>query len=162
MRKIKVNIFDKGSIQDAVKELNAYSEKTLEMKYEQVLMELGKLGEAIVNNCFSESGEVFFTSHIVQGNKCVVIAEGDNVMFLEFGTGVDTEDHSDSFEHEALPPIEAGSWSATEGRGTFARHGYWHYNGELYFGTTPKRGFWFASKEMKERAEEIVRKVFAR
>ena len=158
--RIKVNVFDPQSIENAIKGLNFYS-KTLELKASEVLGLLAERGKEIVDYSYSLSDEDCEVSCIVNGNSSMIIAEGQNVMFLEFGTGVYTDDFSDEMETKGLPPIFAGSYSQTEGRGHFRPdHQYWYYNRVMYQGTLPTRGFYFASKDIKEQAVEIAKKVF--
>lgn len=159
--KIKIDPLDRDSIDNAIAQINNYR-KSLNGKIEEVLDILSQIGKEVVETQFSivSEYETFEVYCEVEGNSAMIIAEGENVVFLEFGTGVDTDDNTNEMETEGLPPIYKGSWSETEGRGTFARHGYWHYNGVLYEGTMATHGFYFASKEIKERAVEEAKKVF--
>lgn len=161
--KIRVNVLDPESIDNAIAQVKAY-QKSLQGKIENILTELTAMGKEIVETQYSivPEHEDFDVYCEVSGNSAMIIAEGENVMFLEFGTGVETTDTTAEMETEGLPPIYAGSWSETEGSGVFARHGFWHYKGVLYEGTMTTMGFYFASKEIKERAVEVAKKVFRR
>lgn len=169
MRTIKVNLFDEKSIDRAVTELQNYS-KSINSKAKQVADELTRIGAKIVDDRYSmahEEEESYSVTYYIYEDEevenCAIIASGENVMFLEFGTGVYTDDFSDEFEHDRLPPIFGGSWSQSEGKGHFRPdHQYWYYNGIKYAGTLPMMGFYFATKEMKAQAENIVRKAFAK
>jgi len=157
---IKVDVFDPQSIIEAKKKIIFYS-RIFNAKVEKIVEELTKLGTEIVDYQYNLSHEEYDVSCIVNGNSSMIIAEGQNVMFLEFGTGVYTEDTTDEMETEGLPPIFAGSYSQTEGRGHFRPdHQYWYYNRVKYQGTLPTRGFYFASREIKEQAVDIAVKVF--
>lgn len=158
--KIKVNVFDPASIDNAISQIKAYR-NSLQSKIETIVERLAILGTQVVEYQYGLSHEDFEVSCITNGNSSMIIAEGDNVVFLEFGTGVYTEDHSSEMEAEGLPPIFAGSYSQTEGMGHFRPdHQYWYYEGIKYAGTLPTQGFYFASKEIKEQAVEIAKKVF--
>lgn len=157
--KIQVNLYDPKSIDNAIRQINAYKKRIEEMAND-VISELARMGEQIVDTQFSLSGEDYDISCEINGNYAMIIAEGENVVFLEFGTGVDTEVPDSEMESSGLPPIYAGSWSETEGRGVFYRFGHWYYQRKLYTGTMATRGFYFASKEIRERAVEVARKAF--
>ena len=159
--KIQVNVFDPDSVDMAIAEVNKYK-RTINEKVKEIVTELGMRGRQIVDNQYSilEEYEIYEVDCIVNGTSAMIIAEGDNVVFLEFGTGVDVEDNSNEMETEGLPTIASGSWSATEGRGTFVRHGHWHYNGIDYTGTMATHGFYFASKEIRDKAVEVAKRIF--
>lgn len=160
--KIKINVLDIDSIDNAIAQLNAYS-KSLQDKAEEIAKRLAVIGMQIVDYQYNLSHEEYEVSCITNGNSSMIIAEGSNVLFLEFGTGVYTEDNTEEMEAEGLPPIFAGSYSQSEGMGHFRPdHQFWYYEGKKYAGTMPMQGFYFASKEIKERAVEEAKKVFKR
>ena len=157
--KIRLNVLDPDSIDRAITQIKEYK-KDLERKAEEVIFELANMGKEIVDTQFSISGEDYDISCETNGKYAMIIAEGENVVFLEFGTGVDTVAPDPEMESVGLPPIYAGAWSETEGSGVFARHGHWHYKGVDYTGTMATKGFYFASKEIKEQAVNVAKKVF--
>ena len=162
MLKIKVNVFDPDSIQNAIDQLNLYK-KTLQPKMNEIIEKLAVIGKQIVDYQYSGGTETDFYEVycITNGNNAMIIAEGDGVMFLEFGAGVYTSDYTAELATEGLPPIFPGSYSQTEGRGFFRPgHEYWFYQHKKYVGAYPTRGFYMASVEMKEQAVEIAKKVF--
>jgi len=155
--RIKITL-DSESIDNAIKKIDRYK-NSLQKKAEEVLSQLAVMGMEVVNYAYGD--EEYEISCIVNGNNAMIIAEGSEVVFLEFGTGVYTEDHTYEMETEGLPPIFAGSYSQTEGSGQFrAGHEYWYYNHRKYVGSIPLRGFYMASKEIKEQAVNVAIKVF--
>lgn len=160
--KIKITL-DKDSIDTAIAQVKAYK-KSLNAKVERIVEELANMGARIVESQYAipMDDSDYDVSCIVNGNNAMIIAEGDGVIFLEFGTGVDVTDKTQEFgmETEGLPPIYPGSWSETEGSGVFAKHGHWHYKGVDYTGTMATMGFYFASKEIREKAVNVAKKVF--
>lgn len=161
--RIRVNLTNRDSVREALKELRDYK-KEVSRRANEVVSRLAQMGTEIVDTQFSivaeqDPPEVYC---LVNGNSAMIIAEGDNVVFLEFGTGVDVTDKTGDLgmETEGLPPIYAGSWSETQGRGVFARFGYWHYKNQLYTGTMATQGFYFASKEIREKAVEEAKRIF--
>lgn len=161
MSTIKVNLFDTESIDRAISKIKQY-QAALDKKVNEIVEKLAQLGAEVVEFQYYSTHEDYYeVSCIVNGNSSMIIAEGENVMFLEFGTGVYTEDHTEEMETKGLPVIFPGSWSNTEGMGQFRPdHQYWFHKHVMYQGTLPSRGFYFASKEIKEQAVGIAKKVF--
>lgn len=158
--KLKINALDPESIDNAIREIERYK-NSLQGKVEEILSQLAVMGMEVVDYAYGGNDEEYEISCIVNGNNAMIIAEGSEVVFLEFGTGVYTEDHTYEMETEGLPPIFAGSYSQTEGMGHFrAGHEYWYYNHKRYVGSIPMRGFYMASKEIKEQAVNMAIKVF--
>jgi len=158
--KIKINALDPESIDNAIREIERYK-NSLQSKVEEILSQLAVMGMEVVDYAYGGNDEEYEISCIVNGNNAMIIAEGSEVVFLEFGTGVYTEDHTYEMETEGLPPIFAGSYSQTEGTGQFrAGHEYWYYNHKRYVGSIPMRGFYMASKEIREQAVQVAIKVF--
>lgn len=157
--KIKLRLTPE-SIDNAIAELKKYS-INLQDKANEIARELAYLGRNVVDTHYAQSHELYVLYVDVVENTAMVIAVGDNVVFLEFGTGVYADDHTEGMETEGLPPIYGGAWSQSEGMGHFRPdHQYWYYEGIKYQGTLPMQGFYFASKEIQNRAVEIARQVF--
>ena len=163
MSRIKVNVLDIESVNAAINQIKLYR-SSLDKKVEEILKELSVLGAEVVEYQYYSSHEDYYeVSCEVNGNSAMIVAEGENVVFLEFGTGVYTEDYTDEedISPKGLPPIFPGSWSNTEGMGQFTPdHQYWYHKHVMYQGTLPTRGFYFASKEIKNQAVDIAKKVF--
>ena len=160
--KIKLNVLEIETIDEAIKAINDYS-KTLKPKAKEIATRLSEIGKQVVDFSYSQSGEDYYLTCITKGNSSMIIAEGDNVLFIEFGTGVYTNGDTYEMETEGLPPIYAGSYSQLEGQGHFTpEHPYWYYGGVRYEGTIQLSGFYFASKEIKQQAVEVAKKVFKR
>lgn len=158
--RIDIDIFDSKSINAAVKMLNRYADGIAKAA-EEIARRLAEIGVQVVDQSYSFTGEAYTVRKEQTENGYMIIAEGDNVLFLEFGTGVLTED----YEHpnaEGLPVIAPGSWSQTEGMKHFIPgiHEYWYYNRRKYSGTIATQGFYFAKKEMKEQAKQIAAEEF--
>lgn len=160
---IRVNVTNKDSIDKAVRQLKDYANKLREAERE-VTRQLAEIGVNVIKveyyNVEPSDYDVFSQE---TPNGHVIIAYGEDVMFIEFGAGVVTAD----YEHpnaEGLPPIVAGEWSKTEGSKQFYLKGYWYYNHERYthYPDYPAWGFHEAKKQIIEQAEEVVRKVFSK
>lgn len=162
MKKIKININDPTSIDNAITTLRTYS-KNLKQATKQIAEELANLGAQVVDGAYSMGDSLDAVEYDVYTKRMpggyVIVAEGNSVMFLEFGTGIMTEDYEKS--GVGLPPIVPGSYSQTEGMKHFipGEHEYWFYERRKYTGTPATKGFYFANKQMQEQAEKIVRKA---
>lgn len=84
-------------------------------------------------------------SFTVQGHssgklKAETIAEGSQILFVEYGAGDLT-----------ATPYKPGSWSSSaQGSGQYAKNGFWIYKGEKYQSIPPARGLHYG--EMKALA----------
>lgn len=162
--KINVNLFDDKQIDSAIRRIERTSQ-ALERLSQTLTEKLAKIGCEVVSEEYTAMADFYenkpFTVETIRTDKgYAIIATGENVMFLEFGAGDMVED----YEHpEAdLPPIASGEWSINEGSGVYARHGFWHYRRKFFRGTYATKGFYYATEEMKEKAVEIAKEVFAK
>ena len=97
---------------------------------------------------------------------CRLNADGEGVVFLEFGAGDYTNygvhgQEDINFTEQTGIPIVPGSYSSTVGIGMYSgtgidpvtgRHypgGEWYFNGEIYRGVYPRRGMFLASTIVK-------------
>lgn len=160
--KITIDIFNQQSLNNALIALEKIC-LNIESACNEITERLAKIGRQVVEaEYLSAMDEKPFEVTIEQTNKgYMVIATGENVVFLEFGTGVLTEDY-EGRESELPILIQPGSWSQTEGRGNFVvgSHEYWYHNRKKYSGTIATKGFYFAKQEMKEQAKIIAKEVF--
>lgn len=160
---IRVNITNKESVSKAISDLKDYAKRLREAEKE-ITRQLAELGVKVIQIEYynvEPSDYDVYSEEIPNGH--VIVANGEDVMFIEFGAGVVTADYEHP-EAEGLPPIEAGEWSRTEGSKQFYLKGYWYYNHERYthYPDYPAWGFHEARKQIIEQAEEVVRKVLAK
>ena len=87
------------------------------------------------------------------GGDCayIVSANGDAVVFLEFGAGVDTDtshDYAGTLQSQTGIAVEEGSYSRSAlGSGQFANYGWWAFGGRYYRGIRPKRALLLAVQQ---------------
>ena len=92
-----------------------------------------------------------------------VIAKGQAVAFIEFGTGAK---YGGGYpKHDLNPPVDTnpGSWSTdpTVGKGHYDDPNGWFYeHGKRSWGNPPNMAMYYASKEMKERIAKLAKEVF--
>ena len=97
----------------------------------------------------------------ISDNKLVVTASGSSVLFVEFGSGIQMEEHPLASEFGYGP----GTWSDNEALG--GKHhwddpkGWYYEHGKKSHGNPPARAMYDAGKEMRKRIIEIAREVFS-
>ena len=88
----------------------------------------------------------------------VIVASGQPVCFIEFGTGVEANTTKGA-EYGFVP----GSWSGSElGKGLFIKNGYWYYNKQKLTGTTPTEGMSKTAFDLRTALLNKAREIFAR
>mgnify|MGYP003299151106 CR=1 FL=1 len=89
--KIRVNPFDKKSIDDAIKQLKQY-ENEFAVKEKEFARRLAEIGVRVASSGFATAdydGINDVVVSLVQTNSgATVIAAGETVGFIEFGTGI--------------------------------------------------------------------------
>ena len=155
----------------AISSLRDYAKK-LKQSEREITEQLAEYGKEVVDGAYSMGDALDISEYSVDVRRIpsghAIVATGDNVMFLEFGTGVMTEDCEEKISAE-LPPIKPGEWSQNEGIGQFVpgSHEYWFYGKEngksiLWTGTPATKGFYYANELMKKQAESIVKKAVSK
>lgn len=89
-----------------------------------------------------------------------VEAEGSDLYFLEFGTGIYTEEPP--FGYYVDVPVYPGSYSQTVGSGQFRSpdHEYWWYNHHKIEGSLGALAFEKAKDEGQDKIEQHIVEVF--
>lgn len=163
LKEITVDPYSPMSIDFAIAEVRRH-EKWVKEKSMELCKRLAEIGANVASIHFSsgfldENDDVTVTVRPIN-NGYSVVANGQSVCFLEFGTGVAAGNGYDTSEIHPPVPIEPGSWSGTKGTGEFAKYGSWHYNKRKYTMTTPRMGMYHASVETKRVMEKIAQEVF--
>ena len=162
---IEVNPFDIRSIRAAQAEIDRYTQWCIE-KANELCRRLAEVGANVAG--------IHFAGGFIDGNDDVtitinplndgyeVVASGQSVCFLEFGTGVAAGNGYDTSVLEPPVDISPGSWSSTQGKGHFSKHGYWFSpEGHYYKMTVPRMGMYHAVQESKRQIEQIAKEVFS-
>lgn len=160
--KITINPFDKKSIDKAIKQLEQYKKDFL-AKEEIFVKKLAEIGVSVASTGFALADYDGVNDVSVrlewQGNKATVIAEGETVGFIEFGTGVKYPEWDNS-EMEYTPPKHG-----TYGKGHGARPKGWYFKpGEgavqHTYGNPPAEAMRTARDVMIEKVTQIAREVW--
>ena len=160
--KITINPFDKKSIDKAIKQLEQYKKDFL-AKEEIFVKKLAEIGVSVASTGFALADYDGVNDVSVrlewQGNKAAVIAEGETVGFIEFGTGVKYPEWDNS-GMEYTPPKHG-----TYGKGHGARPKGWYFKpGEgavqHTYGNPPAEAMRTARDVMIEKVTQIAREVW--
>ncbi len=162
--KITIDPFDKDSITEALKRLEQYKKDFL-AKEEIFIKRLAEIGVSVASPGFSVAdydgnNDVVVTMEH-SGNRATVIASGETVGFIEFGTGVKFPEW-DASTMEYTPPKHG-----TYGKGHGARPSGWYFkpNGsegasQHTYGNPPAEAMRTARDVMVERVIQIAREVW--
>ena len=160
--KIRVNPFDKASINAAIKQVQEYKKDFL-AKEKIFVKRLAEIGVSVATTGFAIADYDGIKDVTVRlewnGNKAVIIAEGETVGFVEFGTGIRNPEWDNS-GMDYTPPKHG-----TYGKKRGARpHGWYFKPGEgavqHTYGNPPAEAMRTARDVMIERIARIAREVF--
>ena len=122
--KITINPFDTKSVADAIKQLEQYKRDFL-AKEELFVKRLAEIGVSVASTGFATADYDGVNDVVVtfeqQGNRATVVASGETVGFIEFGTGVKFPEWDNSGT-EYTPPRHG-----TYGKGMGARPKGWYF-----------------------------------
>lgn len=161
--KIKINPFDRKSITEAIKQLEQYKKDFL-AKEELFVKRLAEIGVSVASTGFAladydgiKDVQVTMTQ---SGTKATVLAFGETVGFIEFGTGIRNPEWDNS-GMEYTPPkhgtygkgygARPKGWYFTAGEGGAAQHTYGNY---------PAEAMRTARDEIVEKVVQIAREVW--
>ena len=161
--KIVIDPFDKKSINTAIKKLQQY-EKEFKRKEAEFVRRLKELGVSVATTGFSMADYDGVNDVLIAetqlGTRALVIAYGETVGFIEFGTGIKFREYN-SAGLEFTPPPHGSygkgkgknphGWYFSQSPGAAARHTY---------GNPPAEALLTARDTMIERVVQIAREVF--
>jgi len=91
------------------------------------------------------------------GNGYKIVMSGEDVYFVEFGTGDSAANHGD---YTPLVSVYPGSYSEQHAK-KYSTYGFWWYGGEKLTETPAYMPMYYAGKKMREELPRIVREVFS-
>lgn len=135
--------------------------KLQNLKLGEVCKRLAEEGKAAVDEAYSQvaspGNDDWMTTVTSDENSATLTAVGDDVGFLEFGSGLQVQ--TDDFAEVADFPVYPGSWSETHEK-QFVSKGYWRFKdgdelSERLTGTPASRGMQKALDRIIESAERL-------
>lgn len=125
-------------------------------KLAEVAKRLCEVGEPIVRTTHGNHAMVW-AEPTENGYK--ISAEGEDVLFIEFGTG-DRAGVLSPWYDEVPAEARPGSWSETHAK-QYSTNGYWYFGGQRYEYTEPHPAFYDAYQAMVEALPKIAQEVFS-
>lgn len=161
--KIRINPLDKASIDNAIKQLKQY-EKEFAAKEKEFARRLAEIGVRVASAGFAmadyDGVNDVVVSLVQTSSGAAVVASGETVGFIEFGTGIKNPEW-DASEMEYTPPKHGTygkgkgknphGWYFTQSPGAKATHTY---------GNVPAEAMRTARDEMVAQAIQIAREVW--
>ena len=124
---------------------------------EEICKRLCKVGEPIIQATHGNHARVW-SEPTKNGYK--VCAEGEDILFIEFGTGLKAG--QDAHLYDEVPGVVGeGTWSATHAK-MYSTWGFWVFAGEIYYYTEPHPAFYYAYQAMVEALPQIAQEVFSK
>lgn len=99
----------------------------------------------------ANQGTSVTASPVWQHDGCDLVASGEDIMFLEFGTGLNMSYENPYADQFGFYP---SSYSGNQGKGFLVPpklnhfHGAWPHGGKMHWGQNPARGMYHAFKAM--------------
>ena len=157
-------VLDNKSLDSAIKDLRAYA-RWVEKKENELRTRLAMLGATVASIRFS--GAIAPTNDVSvrvddNGTTATIIAEGKDVVFIEFGTGMKYGyGHPDADKFGYGP----GTWSDDPSKGGKGHwdneHGWWFGSSQHTYGNPPAQAMYSAAKTITEQFTQIAREVFS-
>lgn len=171
MKKIKIKL-EESSIDAAIKALAEYKKK-LKVKKQRLIEELAYVGLSKATVTFSSAdydglNDVEVTVEKISENKVAIVARGNAVAFIEFGTGVFNPEHPFAddlgMKHGTYGQGKgkSESWGYYGVAGTNGRYIKTTDRGDLYVtkGNPPALAMYYAEQEVLNKIREVAVKVF--
>ena len=160
--KIRVNLFDKASIDSAIKQLQEYKKDFL-AKEKIFVRRLAEIGVSVASAGFAIADYDGVKDVNVRlewnGDRAIVIAEGETVGFIEFGTGIRNPEWDNA--GMSYTPPKHGTYGKKHG----AWPKGWYFTpgaGSVQhtFGNAPAEAMRTARDVMIEKVTQIAREVW--
>lgn len=148
------------SCEEAIERLKQYQQE-IEPKLKEVCRRLAEIGKqeaiSVVSGIrFSEGNAVERIDAVPIDNGYKLVMEGEDVYFIEFGTGDGVNAHFDT-----SVPVAWGTWSAEHEQMLWER-GFWYYDKVRYTGTPAYMPMYYAEKAMRENIKKVTQEVFGK
>lgn len=156
--KIVVDPFDKDSINAAIKQIKRY-QKDFAAKEREFCRRLAEVGVRVAQAGFStadyDGTNDVAVAMVRNGNGYSVVASGETVGFIEFGTGIRYPEW-DSTGMEYVPP-KHGTYGKKRGANP---NGWFFHRGRHTYGNPPAEAMRTARDVMIEQVIQIAREVW--
>lgn len=147
------------SCDKALKEIDKYKGK-IKPKLDEICKRLAQIGaETARQHLMLENGntDAVIEDPVQIENGYKIVMSGEDVYFIEFGTGEFTYAHG----NEVSVPVYPGSYSEEHAQ-QFSKYRFWWYGGEQFEGTYAYRPLLYAGMAIRANAQRIADEVFGK
>lgn len=128
----------------------------IEEKCAELARRLCEIGEPIIRQVHGNHASVW-SEPTENGYK--IVAEGEDVLFIEFGAG--NAAGSTAGLYDAVPAeVRPGSWSETHAK-QYVMYGNWWFGGQAYVEVVPTPAFYYAYEYMAQNLPQLAKEVFS-
>lgn len=161
--KISVNVFDPSSIDKAIKQLEGYAD-SLDRKAKELCERLANMGAMYAEWNFSGvlyAGDIDYKITVEQGegNTYMIKANGETVLFMEFGAGI-----KHGYGHPQAAQFGMGPGTYPEGKGHWDDPKGWWFGGKgnwtHTYGNAPGMPMYNAAKDLRAEILQVAQEVF--
>lgn len=163
MKKITIELSEESATA-AAEYLKAHK-KQVDPKLKEVCKRLAEIGASEASARFARgdhgNGGVSVSVEPIE-NGYKIVASGQDVYFIEFGTGVFAGiAYGDSGVPAVSVPVYPGSYSEQNKR-RFSEYGFWYYKGERLEGTEAEMPMYYAGRAIRMNEKRIAQEVFGK
>ena len=161
--KISINVLDPKSIDRAIQQLDEYA-ASLDRKAQELCERLANMGALYAEWNFSGvlyAGNIDYKVEVQkgQGNTYYILADGETVLFMEFGAGVK---HAGS-GHPKASEFGMGPGTYPNQKHAFDPNGWWfNQDGEKIhtYGNAPGMPMYNAGQDLRKEILQVAQEVF--
>ena len=155
--KIVIDVMDPKSVTAALKQVEKLT-KSFDAKVDQFIREIVGIGMMAAQSTYGSAISV--TAEATGDGGWIIRAEGEPVVFFEFGAGKAT-DATERYAGEMPFPVYEGSYSIANG-GEYAATGFkvWHFGGQPYHEVEQRPGMLRAYEAIMQEIPNVAKRVF--
>lgn len=159
MKTVEIELSAKGCGR-AVKELAKYK-YGIDAKLDEICKRLAEIGKqeviSVIDNLPQNEGNfVERVDAVPTDNGWKIVMEGEDVYFIEFGTGDGVSPHYDT-----SVPVAWGTWSSEHNQMLWKR-GFWYYEKTRFTGTKAYMPMFYAEQRMRQELPRVMREVLGK
>ena len=137
-----------------IKVVNRY--KDIDVKVNLIAKRLCEIGEPIIRQTHGGHASIWIEP---TNNGYKIVAEGEDLLFIEFGTGDMAGVMSPMYD--AVPTsARPGSWSEQHAQ-MYSKYGFWVFGGQIFHYTDPHPAFYYAYQAMVQAIPQVVQGVMS-
>ena len=142
-----------SGVEHALRTIERYAD--MQSKLIELAYRLCEIGSTVCDSVYHTSVSVFVQK---TDTGARVVCEGEDVLFIEFGTGQLAGTTAGLYD--AVPSVVGeGTWSATHAQ-QYTRWGFWYFGGNRYEYTPPHPATYEAYQEMVQAIPRVAKEVF--